>query len=336
MGASATIACAEKTRTIIRTNLNTQNAFHINGAGSVKIDNCTIATAVVKTAGAGVYVDGGNGGSTISNNILIAPYNCYDFEAAIIFNVRENYCVSPVANGLINHYVAFPDSGDSNVVGNVFSTAGSTGAGILYGSGGGMRVISNKILGFAYSIDLSLDNGAVTSIFLVQSNSLENTTTGGIRIQRLGTGSVSLINIMGNQMSMPASPINIGSGFAGVNVSGNVLNFGTGTGILLGSNNNMVANNILFGGTVGIDVSATGLATTLTNNQINGAGTNWIGNAITSSANPSDLFAFASLPTAAASGSTVSCVNCTIGSNPCTAGASITPVYRSGVAWRCM
>lgn len=336
LGNGGSINCADKANTIIQTNLATQNAFHINGSNAGKIDNCTINTAVVKTAGAAFLIDGGNGFSLISNNIVTAAYNCFDSEAAITWGFQNNYCVNVVANGVINHYIAFPDSGDSNVTNNVFSAPSATGACISYGSGGGMRVISNKCLGFAYSVDLSLDDGATTSIFLVEVNSFENTTVGGVRIRRLGSGNFSLITISGNQFSMPANVINVGAGFAGVNVSFNHINFGTGTGILLASADNMVSSNTMFGGTVGIDVSASTLATILVNNQINSAGTNWIGNAITSSSNPADLFTFATLPTAAASGSTTSCVNCTIGSNPCTVGASITPVYRSGVMWRCM
>jgi hypothetical protein len=331
VGTAATIRCASKWSSIIRTNTNTQHGFHIAFSGSVS--NCAVNTAVTKTAGAAFLVDGGSTSSTISDNIIAAPFNCFDLEAAVVAHIQNNNCGSPVANGLINHYVALPDTGDSDVSNNTFNagSAGS-GAGILYGSGGGMRVIGNKILGFAYSIDLTLDNGAVTSVLMVEGNSFENAITGGLRARRPGTGSFVLITISGNEWNMIPPPINIGAGFAQVKIENNNMfwSLGTGTAITLASTTNTVIDNTIIGGSFAIDCSAA-TTTLLGNNQVLSSTIPWIGNATTWSSGPTNVFAFSILPAAAGNGSSLYCADCNA---TCSAGGGTgRTCFRENSAW---
>jgi hypothetical protein len=189
-----------------------------------------------KTAGAGIAItaptDENQGGRFENVQINGFPIDLHFIRAAYWTITNCNF---------INYYVAGvqvenqnnPDSGDSTIMGSVFVTSvGSTPAGILYNSSGGLKIIGNKILAGGTGIDLELNAPASTSIFVISGNSIENQTGFNIHLARQsGSATFSKIEITGNEFNV--GPFGIASDSSGaisvMSITGNSFTGGTTT-----------------------------------------------------------------------------------------------------------
>jgi hypothetical protein len=188
----------------VRSNSPTQNIFNVSVNSPVKLCGFLLNAATTRTAGAGIVLGGGSLGCEISDVTFIGQFNNVSVTNSVAWNIHDTYSAGNIANGLvINNSGA--DSGDSSFHTNVWDGSGATGAGILWSSGGGLRITDNKFLGYLWGIDANAAAaGVATSDFIIANNSMESgaTANGAIRIRVTGSGSnISNVQISNNQIT---------------------------------------------------------------------------------------------------------------------------------------
>lgn len=159
----------------------------------------------------------------------IGWYNGVKNVSGFGWTVRDCNIV-PINYGIYQQNPGAPDAGDPTVIGNTISFAlASAGSGIRIESGGGMKIVGNKITKGAWSVDLQVADGATTSVLLINDNSFEIPGSGNIRLARSGTtGVYAKIVISGNQLNLtglsaPGDSIQIGAGVNMVDITGNII-----------------------------------------------------------------------------------------------------------------
>lgn len=175
------------------------NCFSIAQDKNVVIENMTLAAGITKTAGAGILVNGTssgtyNSGSRFKNLTIYEQYEGIDIEKGDLFWVEDCYFLSNVHNGLIVRNASNADSGDGTVVNCQFNSPSSTGSGILYKSGGGLRVQNNKFWNHNAGLILNPVDGN-TAQLIINGNSFDSQTVYGVYLLRT-SGIITFSNII--------------------------------------------------------------------------------------------------------------------------------------------
>lgn len=141
---------------------------------------------------------------------------------------RLDNCVANNAteDGFLIRNVVNADSGDGHVTGCCASNpTGSGRSGFRYESGGGLKFIGNKILGFQNGFDLQMSPGAATVDLLFLGNSIENQSAIGVRLGEVGSlGSFGSLIVIGNEVAGVPIGIQLLEGVANGTVTGNTFN----------------------------------------------------------------------------------------------------------------
>lgn len=259
------IVGASRNGTLIRATNATQNVFRVNTTGSVHFEKLAITSTVTKNAGAGILLDGNNGGSSVKNCIISAHFIGLDTGSASSWTFSGNYVVSCVQFGVRVRNLNTPDAGDSTIDGCTFATGLPTPAAIYQESSGGLRISNNKILGHQYGYSLGLADGVSTSILIVNGNSFEHQTVCAVSLSHAGaTGTFALVLIEANEFTVDAVGIRVIGSRQFLNVltigASNQFSLGSGTkAVTLQQCTNVRVDGNFFGNNAltGIEAAAT-------------------------------------------------------------------------------
>lgn len=174
--------------------------------------------------------------------------------------------------GFTSEDLANADAGDATIYGCIFNCARTSGNrnGLVWKSGGGLRIENNKFLGGQNGIfGLISYNTAAADLFIV-GNSIENMAYAGIYLARAGgyTGQLGGVYIHGNNIANDIYNIfSSNAGYTGINISGNTfysyLNNSVQVG-LDGFDNSIITGNVFnaAGGLTGVNGIAIGSSNT--------------------------------------------------------------------------
>lgn len=259
--AGITIIGANRDRCFITWTSTTMVAVTVTTANSCQFQNLYFAGPASCTAGAAISLSGSGGTansfSKVDNCRFSSGYRQVYAPDAYAWEVTGNYFSGAVHSAVYVGNTTTADDGDSTIERNVFSNIGASGASVWQVSSGGLRIINNKMNGGLYGYFLELASAAVTSILLIEGNSIENQTHSGIVINNSAGGGAgfSQMCIIGNQFAYQPTPINAldpDAFNAGVIIVGNVIVAASGatttTGITVTATpKSIISSNILYG-----------------------------------------------------------------------------------------
>jgi hypothetical protein len=173
-----------------------------------------------------------NGLSTFRNVTFANHYIGLRFTRAATWSVMDCYFESAGVDAGSTHIWIQndqnPDSGDSNIIGNVFYYSNSVGTHIRQISSGGTKIIGNKFLYGACHYRMVLATGAATYDLIFANNSSEFASDGNMIFDAGAGASWANIQIQNNQYTITAAKFGIlfnDNGFLwadGINISGNI------------------------------------------------------------------------------------------------------------------
>jgi hypothetical protein len=240
------------------------NLWSITTTARVDVENMTFSPAVTNTKQtAAAYIkyeptSGYNFGSRIRNCVFAYSYRGVQFVKAATWSIEDCYFAwyryaVEVAN------TDTPDAGDSTIRASVFDAGDATGDAVRQLSSGGLRIINNKILNGNYGyVGEFNSNPSMTSILLIQGNSIEWAATAGIALNGTSSTTFGMVIMEGNQLSVPASGIGLILSDPGydyldsVNISDNLFNLGNsavGVNLARGARITMLPNTFYGNGT---------------------------------------------------------------------------------------
>ncbi len=332
IAAAFEIEGASRGSVYVQSNSPTQNIFYVNTPAAVHITAMTFYIAVARTAGSAIVLDGGTTGAEIDDITFIGQYINVSIASAAAVSIHDTYSAGTVLSGLVIAN-ASADTGDSTFYANTWDGSNATGPGIAWSSGGGLRIINNKLLAFSYAIDINAGNNVATSDFLISLNSFESGLTGSngaIRVRATGTN-VQLLNVQitDNQIIVTGPCIQILTPAQQIIIAGNLLQSvgANQTCIIISAALTQIHNNRIgsgYPGSVGIDTTgipggATG-AWAIENTMLNVV-TPYSVTALTVIVDHSNALTFAQLPLNAGNGSSIYCSNGTA-ANPVAGGGT--------------
>lgn len=200
------------------TNSITQNAFIIDNNGkNVYLHDFSIEnlTTSVSTNSIGLWIKKANN-SNIERLSFINYFDNLYLSGGIYYKIMNSSFFDPVNSGVSIENTYNSDIGDMTFNGNeflprFFNTRAPTCA-LLWKSGGGLRFVNNKVnwsgnVKFIRGLVFKPNAGVNTSVFLINSNSLENTTSdmiyfGGIHLANTVDYSLGKIIITGNELGL--------------------------------------------------------------------------------------------------------------------------------------
>ena len=178
----------------------------------------TYSTVPTSTSAITINATGGgsNTGSKFQNIQINGAFIGIQFFNAAYWSIINCVINATSVTGASSIFVAdavSPDAGDSTITGSTLQP-GPGGFGVKWFTGGGIRIINNKILGNTMLAGLffQLASGASTGDILIANNSIEGfqaSSSVGIGFARSGaTGSLGNITINSNQFSAPFICVN--------------------------------------------------------------------------------------------------------------------------------
>ena len=210
------------------------NAISINTTKTVMIRNIGIRGQTTATAGALVKITGGSyigalfgsQGTVIENSTFYGGDLQIQLESAIFPRIERNILWNAKSVGILIRNTGDNDQGDQSIANNTISLQ-STGVGVRFESGGGVKLINNKILSGIYSVVVDRIGTVATSDFLITGNSLEGFSSAAIFLTRT-SGSLGFANIpiTGNQIASATNGVfgintSLAATFGGITISGN-------------------------------------------------------------------------------------------------------------------
>ena len=175
----------------------------IDLAAPVTLQNFSIMAASPQvSAGAGVRlgVDASgnhNCGSKLDSLFIYQFYYGIHLKDGCKPIITRNEIADSVKYGIYAQNIFNPDGGDGFIAHNTIGNTPAADAAIRYESGGGLKIIDNKILNnFQWGVDLYPNSGASTGQLYITSNSFDRMKAGGIRAS--GTDAWYGVNVIGN------------------------------------------------------------------------------------------------------------------------------------------
>jgi len=277
-----------KDRTFITWTSRTMTAWAHTGdqAGGLVIEGVTFSGPTSCTAGGAISVNGSGGvacaGVNIHNCAFVNGWNQIYMPQAHSWEIVGNTFTNYVNYGLYTENTIDQDEGDAYFSNNGMFAAGASSVGIFQAGAGGLKIISNKIYGGRDGYVMDLAAGAVTSILLIEGNSIEFQTQSGVRLRNTaGTGSFTQAVINGNQFAGQPTPILLddSTGFCvSASISDNIIGAksGAGTTCAITVTNTpltKITDNVIYGTgstVLGISIGSGSFATSENGNEIYG------------------------------------------------------------------
>lgn len=191
-----------------------QTGFNVTSQGPFNLQDLSIRGAAGTTH---VYIDGPAGPGVHTGTHWVRIDNCVFYEGAIFVDFQASVFFAITRSGFFGHTAAAikiqnlhdGDQGDSFIgSGCVFSTTPANDVyGVLYVSGGGMKITGNKFLGGGAGIAVNpastaTDPNTISDI-IIADNSFEVFAQRGIFLTRAPGVTLSIFNvqILGNQIA---------------------------------------------------------------------------------------------------------------------------------------
>lgn len=289
-GSVRLVGVGGKDRTYITWTSPTMTAWaHTGGVtGGLILEGITFYGPVSCTAGGAISVNGSGGvacaGVNIKDCAFVNGYRQLYMPQAHSWEITGNTFTDYVECALYtaNTITVAQDEGDAFFSNNGLFASGAAAKGIVQAGAGGLKVLGNKIYGGQYGYYMDLDNGVVTSILVIQGNSIEFQTHSGIRLRNTAGGaSFTQIIINGNQFASQPTPINLDhatSCFVAATISDNIIGAAAGAGTTCAitvttTPLTKITDNVIYGTTatvLGISIGAGSFATSESNNEIYG------------------------------------------------------------------
>lgn len=185
------------TSQIIQTNL-TANTFKITTTDPCYFEDFVITHQGTPTQGAGLYFDSGGAANVASKLRGVRFFNLFEgvhFERGAAWHVEHCEFVQCKSIGLYQKNPNFGgDEGDSGVINTTFFDIPKC---FVCDSGAGIRIVGCKMNVCAKGIELNINVGINTSILLVTGCSIENFTTHGIDVLKIGAGTFLFLAVTG-------------------------------------------------------------------------------------------------------------------------------------------
>jgi hypothetical protein len=211
-----------------------------------------------------------NGLSTFRNVTFANHYIGLRFIRAATWSVMDCYFESAGLDAGSTHIWIQndqnPDSGDSNIIGNVFYYSNNIGTHIRQISSGGTKIIGNKFLYGACHYRMVLATGAATYDLIFANNSSEFASDGNMIFDAGAGASWANIQIQNNQYTITAAKFGIlfnDNGFQwadGIFIGGNIFgSTGAATAMVLNRSRRVSIDTNLYrmeSGSTGINIPA--------------------------------------------------------------------------------
>lgn len=198
--------------TVLKQTCTTCNTFLITTIDPVQIRDIGFDGPFNATAGSWIYIRpvpsptaNPNRHSVVSNVTSVGGYTFLSCELCGNYTFRDNAIYGFAGHGIyLTGSPSLSDSGDATIIGNTIGpwpgVAFPAGDCIVMLPHGGIRVISNKLLGCVNGIHVAAYQGR-TGTLIIQGNSIEETQTNHIRVEQWTSGvGYGNIIISGNQM----------------------------------------------------------------------------------------------------------------------------------------
>lgn len=173
-------------------------AITYNGNNAPTFRNFSLAGSI----GNGLSISTATGAQV--NGVTITGFpNDLQFLAGDLWTVIASHFLNYSGNGITIANSSGADAGDSVVMGSwMVALPGSSGNGINYQSGGGLKLIGNKFNLGGRGVYLDVSASANTSVLLIEGDSIEGMSIAGVDlVGRNGGGQFSNIVIQGNELS---------------------------------------------------------------------------------------------------------------------------------------
>ncbi len=148
--------------------------------------NISLVNTATSVSGAGVLVTGPRHSKVDYENVLVYGFfNGIDVQSGDSWSLSTSHVVGQTNCGLKVQNVSFPDEGDWSALSNTFYPANNALAGICYYSAGGGKMIGNKILPNAASMQFGIYmnvNPAQSQQTVITSNLIEGTSSYSVEI----------------------------------------------------------------------------------------------------------------------------------------------------------
>lgn len=200
-----------------------QIGFNVTSKGpflmrDMSISGTTTTTHVKILGPTGTYK--GTESALIENCVFSGGSIHVDVQSAIFFRVRGNLFFNHTVAGCRVQNTLDGDQGDSEISSNnIFLTATATAYGVLYLSGGGLKIMGNKFLGGSAGIAVdpttTATDPSTISDLIIANNSIEGFADRGIYLARTsGALLPPQIHIVANQISKTT-----GAGLIGIDIA---------------------------------------------------------------------------------------------------------------------
>ena len=268
-GAVRVVGLGGRDRTYITWTSTTAFAWtHTAGlGGGLQMEGVTMSGPLSCTAGGAISIQASGGVANSNTKIKDCTfvngfYHLY-MPAAHSWEMAGNTHTNYIEAGVYTGNTVDQDEGDSYIHDCGFFANGASAKAVVQVGAGGLKIMQNKMYGGQYGYYMDLATSAVTSILIIQGNSIEFQTHSGIRMRNTGgSGSFTQIIINGNQFSGQPTPINLDHSstcFVSATISDNLIGAAAGAGT-----------------TAAITVNTVPLSV-ITDNQIYGTGTTVLG-----------------------------------------------------------
>jgi hypothetical protein len=298
-GAVRVVGLGGRDRTYITWTSTTAFAWtHTAGlGGGLQMEGVTMSGPLSCTAGGAISIQASGGVANSNTKIKDCTfvngfYQLY-MPAAHSWEMAGNTHTNYIEAGVYTGNTVDQDEGDSYIHDCGFFANGASAKAVVQVGAGGLKIMQNKMYGGQYGYYMDLATSAVTSILIIQGNSIEFQTHSGIRMRNTGgSGSFTQIIINGNQFSGQPTPINLDHSstcFVSATISDNLIGAAAGAGTTAAITVNtvplsVITDNQIYGtGTtvLGISVGSGSFASRVENNNVYGCVTD-VTNAVSS------------------------------------------------------
>ena len=298
-GAVRVVGLGGRDRTYITWTSTTAFAWtHTAGlGGGLQMEGVTMSGPLSCTAGGAISIQASGGVANSNTKIKDCTfvngfYHLY-MPAAHSWEMAGNTHTNYIEAGVYTGNTVDQDEGDSYIHDCGFFANGASAKAVVQVGAGGLKIMQNKMYGGQYGYYMDLATSAVTSILIIQGNSIEFQTHSGIRMRNTGgSGSFTQIIINGNQFSGQPTPINLDHSstcFVSATISDNLIGAAAGAGTTAAITVNtvplsVITDNQIYGtGTtvLGISVGSGSFASRVENNNVYGCVTD-VTNAVSS------------------------------------------------------
>lgn len=222
---SMAIRGATRDTSIIEATNASQNVFVVQTTAGVTISDLQfrVQVGVVKSQGAAIVVTAPaphmNHRTVLERLLILDHYTAVHFLNAVEYSLSASSIYTSRFFGVLVENLVEPDAGDGQIVGNIFNNEPlpeppSGTYAVEHRSGGGLRLVGNKILGHSVGYRVAIAD-VQTSVALLSANSIENQTQACIQLRRWGTtGQFSSVTITGNELANAPFGISVLDGTA--------------------------------------------------------------------------------------------------------------------------